>query len=182
MPVLTDFLPKVYEITNRPDLVAETTSALTRALQRAHYQSEFAFDLQTQQYAYAGSQELIGALPARFRKYYNVTADKDIRIHEVTPAALFDDAVQMEKLNTFYIAGSNVVFTLTNSFQTINLMYLQVPTYADSYIATNYPEALTYLAAAQIFGGVMGNKEKANFWAGQVQDIDIELQRNHFAV
>lgn len=179
MPVIGDFLQPVYDLTNRPDFVSETTSFLNRALQRAHNRGEYRFDVQEADFAYAGSQELSGALPARFKKYYSVISDADIRLHEVSPAALFDDYVQMEKRNTFYIAGTNINFRMTDAFSEITLTYLQTPTFADSYIATNYPELLHYLAASSIFR-LMGNQQKMNFWLQEALAIQEEIERNHF--
>ncbi len=184
MPLLTDFLAPVYSITNRPDLVTETTAFLNRALMKAHVASEYRFDIETLVVPYAGSQELSESLPARFRKIYQVVVPDNgnrFKLDEVTPAALFDDDVQMRKLNTYYLAGSQINFNLTNSFENINVMYLKLPTYADSYIATNYSDILVYLAAAYIFI-LMKNQPKASQWASLANDIEIELQRNFFAI
>lgn len=179
MPALVDFLPKVYEITNRPDLVNETTNFLNRALQRSHNRGEYNFDVFTETYSYAGSQSLTGALPARFKRYYNVTADETLRVHEVNPASLYDDNVQMEKRNTFYVAGSDVIFRFTDAFQSIAFQYLRQPTFADSYIATNYENSITYFAAALVFK-MMGNLQKFQFWQAEALAVDEEITRNHF--
>lgn len=179
MPLLADFLPKVYELTNRPDFVNETTSFLNRALQRSHNRGEYRFDLQEEDYTYAGSQELSGALPARFKKYYSVVSDSDIRLHEVSPQALWDNDVQMEKRNTFFIAGTNINFRMTDAFAEIKMYYLQTPTFADSYIATNYPDVITYFAASNIFR-MMGNQAKMTFWMQEALAVQEEIERNHF--
>lgn len=184
MPLLTDFLQPVYNITNRPDLVTETTAFLNRALQKVHFASEYRFDLQTLVVPYAGSQELSEALPARFRKIYQVVVPDNgnrYKLDEVTPAALFDDDVLMRKLNTYYLAGSQINFNLGSSFLNINVMYLQTPLFADSFIATQFPDIITYLAAAYIFM-LMKNQPKASQWASLANDIEVELQRNYFAV
>lgn len=179
MPALVDFLPKVYEITNRPDLVAETTSFLTRSLKRAHNSGEYNFDIFDQDIAYAGSLSFSEALPARFKKYYSVTADERIRLHEVGPSALFDDLVQMEKRNTFYIVGTNIVVKMTDAFEEITHKYVRQPTWDDSYIATNYEEAIVYHCASMIFD-MMGNQAAANRWRQQAEDVYAEITKNHF--
>lgn len=184
MPLLADFLPKVYSITNRPDLVTETTAFLNRALTKVHFASEYRFDLDTMVVPYAGAQELSESLPARFRKIYQVVVPDNgnrYKLDEVTPAALFDDDVQMRKRNTYYLAGSQINFFLADSFENINVMYLKTPTFADSFIATNFEDIIVYMAAAYIFA-LMKNQPKATSWGALANDIEIELQRQYFAV
>lgn len=180
MPALADFLPKVYEITSRPDLVAETTGFLTRALMKAHLAGDYRFDLQTLTIPNTEGQEFSADLPARFRKEQWVYT-KDFRIHNVTPAALYDQQVQMEKQNTYYIGGSSINFNIKDHYELVTFDYLQYPTYADSYIASTFPDILTYLASAYVFS-LLKNTEAAQRWAGLARDIDVELIRNTFVI
>lgn len=184
MPVLADFLAPTYSITNRPDLVSDTTAFLNRALTQAHYASEYRFDIKQFDTPYVNSLELSANLPARFRKIYQVFVpdpDNKYRLDEVTPAMLFDDSVQVRKRNTYYLAGSAINFTMSDAFLNIRTMYLQVPTFADSFIATNFPELIHYIAASYVFQ-LMKNKPRAQEWQNLAKDIEVELQRNYFAI
>lgn len=202
MPVIADFLPLVYSISNRPDLTTETTEFITRAMKRAHFKSEYRFDIQTLEVPFVTSGEITTALPARFRKIWQVTGP-NFRVHEVTPAALFDDNVFMpgKELiterrsgvdfsssfaasfggNTYYLAGSNINLRISTTFNKINVHYLQLPTLLDSFIAINFPEVITYMAAAYIFA-IMKNIDKARQWAGLAGEIDNELIQSYFPV
>lgn len=183
MAVLADFLDDVYELTNRPDLVAETTSALRRALLQAHFSGRYNFDLRTEEIMSTGEQAFISPLPNQYRMTNAIFCRADgneFRLDEITPAAIFDPSVYMRKENCYYVAGPSLHLRVTRSFSALTHQYFRVPFFVDSYIADNYPHVLAQMAAAKIFA-LLVQPELATYYERLAQQSIAEVLNNHFA-
>ncbi len=169
---IEDFLEGVYEITNRPDLVTETTSALKRALKQAHFASFFWFDLEAEDIASTGDVSFSSPIPERFRSVKSIrNADEStgFEVREISPSAIFNGSVLVEKRYCYYLAGADIQFRISRGFTTLQHIFYQLPDWEDSYIALNYPEILHFIAAAKIFA-LLGDSPNAKFYeqlAGQ---------------
>lgn len=178
MPAAT-YLPNVYEITDRPDLVNESISALTRALRQAHLSSDYFPDISSVFVPNVNAQDFAFALPARFRRVFSIDGP-DFHVREVTPGALFDPQVYASgKENSYYLAGTNANFHVEGRFTNLVFQFLRFPTFEDSFIITNFVDAVTALAASYVFSSIK-DKAQADKWAGIAGDTIREIITSNF--
>jgi hypothetical protein len=182
MPVAAH-LPAVYEITDRPDLVAETTSALNRALRQAHLAGDFWPDLMSENIPTQNLVDFAHAIPDRFRRVsaiFNMGVPP-FSLKEVPPAALFNREVLMDKRNSYYLAGTQIRLHVEDSFSSLRFEFLRFPTFDDSFIMVNYKEAVIYEAAALVFDGAQ-NKQQADKYRGLANAARAEILFSSFVI
>lgn len=180
MPTASDFLEDVYQITDRPDLETITLAALNRALRRAHLASDFFPDIRDVLVPNPSSIDFTFAVPERFRRVYSIDGP-DFHVFEITPGALFNEEVLVPKDNCYFLAGSVFNFRVRQRFTNLTLRYLQLPSFADSFIVTNFKEAVTYMAAVLVFEAIK-DRELAGRWAALAADATRELITSQFVV
>lgn len=189
---LTELQAEVILLTNRPDLVAETLSAIRKATMKMHSIDYFSRDVQEVVLAPATpgfviQLDLVINAP-RFRAVsYLVdnsatTAVNRKAFTEIEPRGLFDE-YGTERLNVWYLAGQ--VLNLKSSTTVSGLLfgYYALPIITpdisyNSWIATEQPYAIVEEAAASIFK-MIGNAEMARFYSDLSMQNQILLRQNY---
>lgn len=172
---LTELQQEVYSITNRPDLVAETLTAVrqsTLALHQADFYWKDIYETGISFSASAYNQELeFRTILPRFR------ALKYLRKSDSTGAAgAFFDVVQpesvldnygMDRTNVCYAAGASIEIKSSTQFQYALLGCYLHPDITvlgfDSWIANDHPYAIVYEAAEKVFKMIGKTEEFAAF-------------------
>lgn len=176
----TDLVNEVYSLTNRPDLVNETQSAIRSATLRAHHLDFWPKDL-VEQYTGFTEASFYQQLPIQsiplfrnikyIRKYYPNGSDPiivpgnwyysrgknlpDGKFFEfLTPEATLD-SYGVNKVDVAYLAGATIQIKSGDSFQYVLMGYYQhpniVPATYTSWIAIEFPYAIVYDAVCTIF-------------------------------
>lgn len=186
MPTLEEFLPKVYEITDREDRVAETKSALARALRRAHNSSFYHFDTRSFSVPNQGNPQFSLLTPDRFRAIGSIqgfrtsglmTPNDGFRVREISAEAVLDPQVQMDdKGRSYYLAGNQIFLLITEPYASVSIEYFIHPKFEDSYIAANLPEMVTYNAASLVML-MLKDTAGAATWKQLADEMYVELER-----
>lgn len=165
---------EVKVITNRPDLVAETASAIKAATLKAHQSDFYSKDIyetgmQFPEYDYRQSLDFI-TLFANFRaiKYVRIVEDEfdtfGIPVEIVKVEALLDSYGQ-PRTNIAYVAGRVLEIRSDRPFKyLLTGCYVFPTTTASGYrswVAEQYPWAIVYEAARVVFK-MCGLSEEAN--------------------
>jgi hypothetical protein len=172
---LIELQDEVYKITNRPDLVAETLSAIRSATLRAHQLEFFEKDvLETgivfPTFEYIQQLEYRTYIP-RYRKYkyirrFDITGDardgaKEFFTHIPPENAL--DEYHINRENVYYLAGSVIQIRCCVEFNAIIFGCYLNPDITESgfnsWIALDHPWAIIHEASALIFK-MIGKKEE----------------------
>lgn len=160
--LFTSLLNDVYSITNRPDLVAETSLAVRQATLKLHQRDFYAKDLvesriQFTAPAYYQSLSYASLFPNfrkldYLRKYENGEATGFLTL--VTPTNTFD-SYGISKEDICYLAGSLIQIRSSTSLTDFLIGFFQNPTtnpdLYDSWIGTLYPNAIVEEACAKVF-------------------------------
>lgn len=171
--LLSGLIDEVYTETNRPDLIAETSSAVRAATLLVHHSDFYSRDLfetgiKFDTAAYQQSLE-VGIIPQYrkikyLRKYDNIGSVPGSFLTILTSAELLD-SYGVNKENVAYEAGSAI-----NMRSNTLLEYMLLGAYVspfvtslnfNSWIADNYPWTIIYKAASTVSTSV-GNLERAN--------------------
>lgn len=188
MASLTDLVNEVYAITNRPDLVAETASAVKAATLKAH-QSDFYYKdileipVEFPTTDYIQSLEYRAIIP-RYRalSYIRVTdsacIDTGPFLAICTPHETIDD-YGLNKTNIAYVAGQVIQLRAAVQFQYIFLGCYIHPSITeaayDSWISDEHPYAIIFDAAATIFK-MIGFDEQVKVYRDMVNEQLAELK------
>ena len=187
---LSDMITEVYSLTNRPDLVAETLSALKTATLQMHHKDFWYKDLQQatlqlQQADYVGvfDTSLLQRYRAMkfIRKWYptginSVTLQSTgvggPRLTQIDPDSIFDSYAR-ERSDVYYIAGRSVNIKTSDQLSTFLVGWyrhpdINVATY-DSWIAEEHPYAIIQSAAGQVFK-LIGYDEQSTRYNNLVQE------------
>lgn len=161
---LSELITEVYAITNRPDLVTQTSSAVRAATLKIH-QSDFYYkDIKEQGIAFTTplyEQQLdYRTLLPYFRaiKYLRKTdaaGSSNLLFFEIIPPELILDEYNLERTDIAYVAGTNIQIKSSTQFQYAILGYYENPNITlsgyNSWVALDHPFAIIFEAAAQIF-------------------------------
>lgn len=162
---LTELQAEVYTLTNRPDLVAETLTAIRSATLRLHQQDYFYKDLFETgiTFSIAAFQQQIEyrTLIPRWRalKYLRKT---DINLYDdgkffevVSVPEMIEDQYQLNRKDICYVAGSVVQILSSTELQFAILGCYVNPDITvsgyNSWIALDHPYAIIFEAAAHVF-------------------------------
>lgn len=172
-------LSEVYSITNRPDLVAETTMALKSATLKAHATDYYFKDLFETAIMY-DTEDYLQTIPYRtlFPKYRALKylrkwdgsvggddAGKPFEI--VTPEEIFD-SYNRQRNDIAYVAGQ-VIQVRSSTAIKYSLMgvYLQptvdTPETYNSWVSDEWRYAIIFEAAATVFGLLQNSEAKNNY-------------------
>lgn len=181
----------VVTLTNRPDLVKETELAVRSATLQLH-KSDFYFKDLTEQTLKFDTIAYLQQIPYRtlfpryrslsyIRKYDpNNTSTSNTCVSStgvgdefeiITPAEIFDD-YHIQRVNVCYLAGETINLKSNTQDPYVIIGVYQSPDVSSpenysSWIATESPDAIVFLAASLIFGPVLGNTNKMNANASQ---------------
>ena len=185
MATLAEITANVMVDTDRPDLVAETSLAMNRALRACHYASEWIFDQVTDNLLAPvppnSTSSWSAAVPARMRQISLITDDaKTFQLQRITPKAYYDPFAILEKTNVYWVLGTQFHFRITDAYASLFVTYLQTPTFADSYIALNHQQYIEF-KATQLVLEAIDQGTKANRFRDLAQEYFVELQRQAFS-
>lgn len=165
MATFTDLCNDVYELTKRPDLVAETKMAVRAATLKAHQSDYYSKDL-TETGIEWGSPAYYQSLEYRtvfprwrslkfLRKYDSSSSDGAGKFFQVLTPDEVLDSYGVQKTDICYLAGA--MLEIKSSTQDAHMLigYYQQPDVVEatynSWIALDHPFAIVYDAAATIF-------------------------------
>ena len=163
---LTELQAEVILITNRPDLVTRTLSAVKAATLKCHHSDFYAKDVveslvQFPSLATEQSLDTITTFPLwRALKYIRpvdsvsgIPVEPPLKV--ITPEEILDGYGYTKKWVT-YEAGQNLQILLETEYSQFLIGYYSHPNLSsyNSWIANMYPYAIVYNAAADIFKGI----------------------------
>ncbi len=185
---LTELQTEVYEITNRPDLVSRTLSAIRSATLKLHQADYFYKDLFETGIAFPSEDYLqqfqyrtiipqwraLSYLRWTDANYY----DQGDLFEVITPQSIVDDYAT-NRTNVVYVAGEVIQLRSEQPIQYAILgCYLNPIITASGYsswIATDHPFAIIYNAAAQVFKSI-GKDQEWQAWTLLAQEQLQELR------
>ena len=182
----------VMALTNRPDLVNETNLAVRAATLKAHQKDDWIRDLQedsieftTANYYQTFEYKTVFPLwrkPSYIRNYDNTanTGGPGKFLTYITPDKVID-GYGYNRLDVFYVAGSNIQIRTKCENQFFLLGYYANPDVTplgfSSWIADEFPFAITYEAVAIIFKTV-GLDEQVAVYRDMVTE-QLQLLTQH---
>lgn len=169
---LAELINEVYIITNRPDRVNETASAVRSATLKAHqvdyfYKDIFETGVAFDAAAYVQQLDYRTILPQwralkYLRKFDPTTNTPGMLIKPVEPLNIFDD-YSLQKQDVCYIAGSNLNINSSTQQQYYLLGAYMNPNVTtagfNSWAAIDHPWAIIYEAAALVFQAIGKDEE-----------------------
>lgn len=169
---LTELRNEVYILTNRPDLVSETLSAVRAATLKLHQLDYFYKDLNETGVAFTAADyqqhlEYRTILP-RYRalKYLrktDVAGSDTLGFFDVIAPENVLDSYNLNKNDIAYVAGHVIQFRSSTKFQYIILGCYLHPDITEatytSWVAMDHPYAIVFEAAATVFK-MIGDTEK----------------------
>lgn len=170
----TALLNDVYTITNRPDLVTESTMAVRAATIKAHTSDFYPRDLLEARVQFSAA-DFFQALAYKtlfprfravsyIRKYENGEATQMLDV--ISPTDIFD-SYKIAKENVYYLAGDVIQIRSNTEITDILIGVYNTPdtlpdTYA-SWVAESYPYAIVAEAAAQVFSMIGAAEDAAGY-------------------
>lgn len=191
---LAEMATEVYTITNRPDLVAETSAALRKATIKMHSLDFFPRDMAEVTLAVPtpgnNVQVDIGVTLTRFRALAYVRDNTSPQLNGL-PNKIFRqiearellDEYSLEKSNVWYLGGQVINIKSSTPVSSLLIGYYQNPVINpagsySSWIAVEQPFVLIEEAAATIFA-MTGNAEMARFYMQQSVANAALLRQNY---
>lgn len=171
---LQELIDEVYVLTSRPDLVAETKSAIKAATLKAHQSDFYSKDIYETgvEFAVPSCRQSLDyiSLVSNFRalKYFRQVSDRyddlGTTIEVITPDEIFT-AYGVQRTNIAYVAGRVLeIRTATELSKALMGCYV-LPNVTDrgylSWVAEQYPYAIIYEAARVVFKAI-GYDEQSN--------------------
>ena len=173
---LADLVQEVYNITGRPDRVAETLSAIKAATLKAH-QSDFywkdlfeaGLDLGVE--AFVQNFDYRSVVPRwralkYLRKFDTTTGVPGTELDVIVPEQVFD-AYKVQKQDVCYSAGAYIQINSSTAQRYYILGCYINPDITDSgfssWIAVDHPYAIVYDAAATVFKAIGKDEETSAY-------------------
>lgn len=178
----SELCAEVYKLTARPDLVAETESAVKSATLKCHqsdyfYKDIFECTIQFTSSEYVQNLDYRALLPRwRALKYLRkldiLTGTPNTELDIVSPVEVFD-SYKIQKSDVCYVAGAFVQINSRTKEQYYILgCYLNpdiTSTGYTSWVALDHPYAIVYDAASTLFKAI-GKDEEASAYRGLVNE------------
>lgn len=176
----SELMQEVFTITNRPDLLTDTASAIQKATLKFHLAETFDKDLDTAivtlpvqnspQYSInipTTSQLIRPRKLFAVREYKSATMDGTELVFTRVPADRLLDRFHMQKQNIFYEVGRNLNLVAQSVISAILITYYKFPdtsaaTY-DSWIGDLYGRFVAEEAAARVFKSIGKDEEAERF-------------------
>lgn len=174
MTTFAELLTDLYTITNKPNLISESTIAIRKATIEMHCVAFFSRDL-VEGIATLDPAGYNHALPlfARMRgnsfeylrKYDSVLQVGSEKLTHIEAADIFD-AYGVEKSDVYYIGGATVNIRSSTSIGALKYGYYAYPVVTpsgsySSWVADNHSEIIIEAAAERVFT-MIGDLEQAN--------------------
>lgn len=170
---LTELRAEIYNITNRPDLVSLTTTAIKAATLKAHNTDFYSKDIYEMQFsfmapAFTRSLDYISIVPnyraLKYMRIYDIASASTGEFFKViTPEEILDQFGR-ELTDVAYVAGRVIEIKSSTEFDTILLGAYVSPVITEagysSWVADLYPYAIVHEAARVIFGSISMQEEK----------------------
>jgi hypothetical protein len=193
MSVLDSLISDVYTLTNRPDLVGQTALAVRAATLKAHqfddwYRdfSEYSIQFSNSDYYQTLDYKSIfpnWRKPKYVRKYDATGSSPGPFLEYLVPEKVVDN-YGSDRLDIFYMAGANLQLRSSTQVQYLLLGIYENPVVTpngyNSWIAVDFPFAITYEAAAVIFKAI-GLDENVPAFRQMVAD-QYQLLKQHCSV
>lgn len=187
---LAELQAEVIVQTKRPDLVAETLSAVLQATLKLHNIDNWKKDLLETGVSFATAEyeqdfEVRTFLP-RFRttayaRAYDNVAGTPLKFFEKVDPVNVLDTYGIARVNVFYQGGAEIHFKYESKFQHMLFGYFANPVITNpgytSWIAEEYPYAITNEAARRIFA-MIGQDKKVQYYAQEVAEQVAVLRIN----
>ena len=170
---------EVYNLTNRPDLVSQTLTAIRKATMKCHLADDFRQDLQiaivtvpvqtdfhylldlTNTVTYPNMRRV-----SYIKEYNNPIVGNEIQFRKLHFSNLLDE-YKLEKTNYWYQAGMAVTIGSFKQLTQVSVAYFTYPNTAtatySSWIADQFPDAIIQEAASTIFKTV-GKSDEAKLY------------------
>ena len=187
---LNELIAEVYTITNRPDLVAQTLTAVRSATLKLHQLDYFYKDVYETGTVFTSAEYLqqleYRTLIPRWRslKYIrktDSTGHQNGKFLEVLAIPeMVEDAYRINKKDVCYVAGAVVQIRSSTQLQYILLGCYRNPDITvagfDSWIALDHPYAIVFEAAALVFK-MIGDTDQFAAYTGlsQMQQAEISV-------
>lgn len=191
-------LSEIYTITNRPDLVAETTTALKSATLKAHSSDFYFKDLFETAIVYDAA-DYTQTIPYRtlFPRYRalkylrkwdgNTVGDTAGKFFDIITPEEVLDSYNRQRNDVAYLAG-DVIQVRSSTADLYGLMgvYLRptvdTPATYKSWIADEWPYAIIFDAAATVFGLLQQDSAKASYQQMAFEQLIFVKNSNIVAV
>jgi len=186
---LANLLTEIYKLTNRSDLVDETTIAVKSATLKAHMSDYYTRDI-SETVIDMGSAAYLqtvdyGAEISNFRslkyirKYDNAESTSGDFV-EVIAAEEVMDSYNIERVNVGYIAGVNLLLKLSTEEEHILVGAYTLPVVTDggysSWVDDQYPYVIIYEAARVVFK-MTGDTEQSNTYRDLAREqLDLMMR------
>lgn len=187
---LNELRTEVYTLTNRPDLVAETLSAIRAATLKLHQIDYFYKDIYETGVVFTTAEyrqqlEYRTLLPRwRALKYFrksDIDGYADGAFFEVLAIPeMVEDAYKLNRTDVCYVAGSVIQILSSTEFQYALLGCYLNPDITEagynSWIALDHPYAIVFEAAATVFK-MVGDTEKfsAHTALSQIEQNNLKI-------
>jgi hypothetical protein len=188
---LTELQQEVYTITNRPDLVAETLTAVRSATLKCH-QNDFYWKDIFETGVVFDTAEFLQALDYRtliplwrslkYIRKTDVNGGGDGKLLDIIPPENAIDSYLLNRNDVCYGAGSVIQIRSSTALQYIILGCYLNPNITvlgySSWIALDHPYAIIFMAAAQVFKGI-GQTEEFSAWTALSQDQLADISKSN---
>lgn len=197
MADFNQILADVFAITNRPDLVAETTLAVKSATLQLH-RSDFYYKDITESVLSFDTSDYLQSIDYRslfpryralkyLRKYDPTAASADVAVGKFfkvkTPAEVLD-SYGASTSDICYVAGSLIQIKSSTAIQYVLIGIYQNPIVAtpetySSWISDEAYYAVVWSAASKVFGTVLGNAAKRDSCAAEASREFAEVMNSN---
>lgn len=179
----------VMTLTNRPDLVNETTLAVKAATLKAHHFDDYIKDfseysIQFSNPDYYQSLDYKSIIPLwrkpRYIRKYTITGGPGKFIKYIEPEKVIDE-YGIDRVDIYYVAGTNIQIRTSDLLQNALVGAYINPDVTtsgfNSWIANDHPFAIIYEAVAIIFKTI-GYDEQVPIYRGMVAE-QMQLLKQH---
>lgn len=187
---LASLISDVMTLTNRPDLVGETTMAVKAAALKAHQSDDYIKDFSEFSIAFSAPDYFqtldyksvipLWRKPRYIRKYDATGSAPGLFLKYIEPEKVVDE-FGSNRQDIFYVAGANIQIRSSDQFQYMLLgAYLNpdiTSTGFTSWIADDHPFAIIYEAAAIVFKTI-GYDEQVPVYRQMVAE-QLQLLKQH---
>ena len=208
MTTLSDLLASVITVTNRPDLVAESTLAIQKATLKEHsftdYKSDIAYSGvisltdSAGNFRYQISQvtvgmypqcrkilkigEVLSSIPVSYLSFEGYWGEIDFTEQDVDD--LFD-GYRIEKSNYYTRVGNLINLVALREVTQIGISYYALPNISNagysSWIADKFPYVIYEVAAADIFD-MIGKTDESKLYLNKVQSNRLDILKSEITV
>lgn len=183
---LNELQQNVYALTNRPDLVAETLTAIKAATLRAHhsdfyfrdlYEVPLIFDTSDFQQSLDYSTLIPRYRAIKYLRKYDATTDTPGDFFtKVLPEQVID-GWNIHREDIFYVAGALIQIRSSTEFQHALAAFYLHPDITeasyDSWIAREHPFAIIYDATATIFKTIGYDEQYSRYESMRAEQIAL---------